>query len=162
MKRTPGARPKGCSSTKFTVDMFVGMAHAGLPMQALYESTPHCLFLKPGVYSYKHSFITHPNEHGSRDDRHCVHTIEIMLICCQQQAQAFADSACQALKAICALQGKVHWARTLRTAKHQITKMRLLLEKAESHRYEVHLLPTHSLLQHPPLCHSFLAAIPDN
>ncbi|KAL3163186.1 hypothetical protein ABBQ32_009590 [Trebouxia sp. C0010 RCD-2024] len=29
-------------------------------------------------------------------------------------------------------QGKLHWARTLRTAKHQVAKMRLLLEKAQS------------------------------
>ncbi|KAL3131738.1 hypothetical protein ABBQ38_007457 [Trebouxia sp. C0009 RCD-2024] len=29
-------------------------------------------------------------------------------------------------------QGKLHWARTLRTAKHQVAKMRLLLEEAQS------------------------------
>lgn len=39
-----------------------------------------------------------------------------------------------------ALQGKVHWARSLRTAKHQVAKLRLSLEEAQRQSQEVQLM----------------------
>lgn len=38
------------------------------------------------------------------------------------------------------LQGKVHWARSLRAAKHRVAKLRLSLEEAQRQTQEVQLL----------------------
>lgn len=54
---------------------------------------------------------------------------------------------CKAKKTICILQGKVHWARSLRTAKHRVASMRILLEEAQSQCCEV--LFTHPLKHIP-------------